>query len=98
MQQRDVGFGSNAALTAPKSYFRFNPGKQPQLEHSAMSQKCHDRTQATQQMASSFNHLVSPEDQCRWDVNTKCIGCFQVNREHELRSLLDRNVGWRNAI
>jgi hypothetical protein len=51
------------------------------------------------QMASSFNHLVTPENQCRRYVETNRLGGFEINREYKFRwLLLDGNVGWRNAV
>src|ERR1700721_3983879 len=48
--------------------------------------------------APSFNHLVGSEDQCRRHIETNPLSGFQVDREHELRRLLDRNVGWPTAV
>src|SRR6202035_4094396 len=63
-----------------------------------MSGSCQQETQAPQQMASLFDHLVSPEDQRRRHIQTDGLGGFQVDREYELRRLLDRDVGRRNAV
>ena len=49
-------------------------------------------------MASSFYHLVGSEDQCRRYIKPNRLSGSQVDREHQLRRLLDRNVGWRNPV
>ena len=45
-----------------------------------------------------LDHLVSPEDQCRRYIETNRLSGFQVDHQHELRRLLNRNVGWRDAV
>src|SRR6266480_7155539 len=58
--QAHVSVGSKAALTAPKSNFRFSPRKRTQVGHRAMSEKCQERKPA------SFMRLLSRALPANW--------------------------------
>jgi hypothetical protein len=63
-----------------------------------MSVSCHFRTYAPEQWPISLDHLVSPEEQRRGYIETNCLSGFQVYHEHELRRLLNRNIGRRDTV
>lgn len=42
---------------------------------------------------SLFDHLVDAGKQCRWNVETERLGGLAVDRQLELRRLLDRQIG-----
>ena len=50
-------------------------------------------THAPQQLASSFDHLVGPNEQCRRDVKTERLGSLEVDDEFELGGELNWQMG-----
>src|ERR1700758_615637 len=55
-------------------------------------------TRALQQNISLLDHLVGAGEQLRWDFETKCLSCFQVNHKLELSRLHHRKVAGLCAL
>ena len=50
-------------------------------------------TDAPQQTASLFDHLVGEHEQLRWHIEAKHLGGLEIDHELELRRLLNQQVG-----
>src|SRR6266480_7105018 len=83
--QAHVSVGSKAALTAPKSNFRFSPRKRTQVGHRAMSEKCHKLTSS-----ALFDDLVGTQQSRRWNCDAKPRCSLKIQHELELCGAVDR--------
>lgn len=54
---------------------------------------CSGATDAPQQMASLFDHLVGSCEQHRWYGQAERLSCLEVDHEFELRWQLNRQIG-----
>src|SRR5258705_9441722 len=70
----------------------FYPQKRTSSGCCRMSVWCHNRTHASQQTASLFDHLVRTKQQRRRHLKSKCLRIFHINDELEFGRLTKRNV------
>jgi hypothetical protein len=63
-----------------------------QVEHRAMSEKCHKQTHAPRQTEALFDHDVGDGAQRRGNSETERLGGVDVDGQIELSRLLDRAV------
>ena len=83
--------GPKAALTAPKSDFRFTPESGLRSD-IAPCPKSHTTRFTVQRTASLFDHLVGAGQQRRGHNETDCLRRLEVDDQFEFGRLLDRQI------
>jgi hypothetical protein len=73
--------------------FPLHPPSRTMLDAVGMSQTCHMQTHAPQQKGL-FDHLIGAGEQRGRHRQAQRLGGLEIDREFDLRRLLDRQIGW----
>src|SRR5262249_52153892 len=90
--------GASAPATSGRAEARKNLAKSRALMSNTVSNVGAPRPPSPQDDAPSFNHLVPPCEQPRWDSESKCVGSLQIDHQFELGRRLQGKIARISAL